>query len=494
MTSTKADPAPIPEVREGDYGTRLAAVEPGGAEFIPLGERHGRPLNLLWTWTSPNFEFATVFVGVLPMFFGESFAEAALAIVLGTALGSLSMAVLSARGPAHGVPQMILSRISFGRFGNILPAGVNSLVAGVGWFAVNSVSGTLALATLTHWHPVPCLLLITLAQIAIAFFGHNLVHGFERLAFPLLAVVFVAVSVVLLGESHPSALAGGGGGVGGFLLTLGATFGYAAGWNPYASDYTRYLKREENRRAVGWWAGFGVFASCVLLELAGTAAATLAVPNGAWDTDPTGAFISHLTPWLGKTTLVCIAVGAVCANALNVYSGAMSFMALGIKIPLTARRALVAAVFGTAGFFLAWSGLSDAGAKYNNFLLVIAYWIGPWLGVFFTDQFLRRGQDVDGLLFSRTHRPIAGVLAMAAAMAVSIPLFSNQTDFVGYLAKRHPQLGDLTFEAGFVLAGLFYWLLFRFLPRALGRGDATAATAVTTGSAVTTASGRLEGL
>jgi purine-cytosine permease-like protein len=211
----------------------------------------------------------------------------------------------------------------------------------------------------------------------------------------------------------------------------------------------------------------------VLLELAGTAAATLTVPDGLWDSDPTKAFITHITPWLGDVTLVCIAVGAVCANALNVYSGSMSFMALGIRIPLTARRALVALVFGVAGFFLAWSGLSDAGAKYNNFLLVIAYWIGPWLGVFFTDQLLRRGQDVDGLLFSKTHRPIAGVLAMAAAMAVSIPLFSNQTDFTGYLAKRHPALGDLTFEVGFVLAAAIYWLAFTYLPRALGRGDET---------------------
>ena len=34
---------------------------------------------------------------------------------------------------------------------------------------------------------------------------------------------------------------GGTGGVGGFLLTLGAVFGYSAGWSPYAADYTRYL-------------------------------------------------------------------------------------------------------------------------------------------------------------------------------------------------------------------------------------------------------------
>jgi NCS1 nucleoside transporter family len=474
MAGTEAVPIPISEVREGDYGAKLAAVEPGGAEFIPLAERHGRPLNLFWTWTSPNFEFATVFVGVLPMFFGESFLQAALAIVLGTALGSISLGVLSARGPRHGVPQMILSRISFGRLGNILPAGVNSLVAGVGWFAVNSVSGTLALSALTGWHEVPCLLLITVAQIAIAFFGHNLVHAFERLAFPLLALVFVVVSVILLGQSHPSALNGGGGGIGGFLLTLGATFGYAAGWNPYAADYTRYLKQNENARSVALWSGLGVFVSCVLLELAGTAAATLVVPSSGrlslWDTDPTAAFIYHITPWLGDVTLVCIAVGAVCANALNVYSGSMSFMALGLKIPVTARRALVAVVFGVAGFLLAWSGLQDAGTKYNNFLLVIAYWIGPWLGVFFADQLLRRGRNVEPMLYGRGHNPIAGVLSMAAAMAISIPLFSYQTDFTGYLANRHRNLGDLTFEVGFVLAAVFYWLLFTYLPRSLGQG------------------------
>ena len=52
-------------VREGNYGTQVIAVEPGGAEFIPLNERHGRPLQLFWTWTSPNMEFATIFVGVL---------------------------------------------------------------------------------------------------------------------------------------------------------------------------------------------------------------------------------------------------------------------------------------------------------------------------------------------------------------------------------------------------------------------------------------------
>src|SRR5487761_1381492 len=130
-------------VREGTYGDKVVAVEPGGAEFIPLNERHGRPVQLFWTWTSPNLEFATIFVGVI-----------------GVAL------------------------LGLGYWGNILPAGLNALTAGIGWFAVNSVSGTLALNTLTHLAKPACLVIIVLVQVVVAFFGYNLVHAFERYAFP----------------------------------------------------------------------------------------------------------------------------------------------------------------------------------------------------------------------------------------------------------------------------------------------------------------------
>src|ERR1700722_19242106 len=448
-----ATPVIEDEGREGTYSAKVAAGEAGGAEYIPQSERHGKPLGQFWTWVSPNMEFATIFVGVIGVwFFGLSFWLAALAILLGTALGSLSMGALAARGPLFGVPQMVLSRIGFGFLGNILPAGVNSLVAGDGWFAVNSVSGAFALSALLSWNSKICLLIIVVVQLAVAFFGHNLVHAFERWAFPVLVVIFLIASVVILSKSHPGAhiAAIPGGRLGGWLITLGAAFGYAAGWNPYASDYTRYLPKDTDRRATGLWAGLGVFISCVLLETVGAAAATITSID-KYANNPTAGFVSNMPTWIGDITLLAIALGAVCANALNVYSGSMSFLAMGFRLPLTLRRAIVAIVFGVAGFFLALSGLSDAGTKYNNFLLVISYWIGPWLGVFFADQFLRRGKRVDGFLFDRRHNPWAGVVAMAVAIGLSIWLFANQTDYKGLVPEHVPALGDLTFEVGFVL-------------------------------------------
>jgi len=444
-------------VREGDYGDRVITVEPGGAEFIPLHERHGKPLQLFWTWTSPNLEFATVFVGVLAVaLFGLSFWQAVLAIVIGTAGGALSQGILSARGPEHGVPQMVLSRLGFGYWGNILPAGLNSITAGIGWFAVNSVSGTFALNTLLGWPKILCLIIIVALQIVIAFFGHNLVHAFERYAFPILAVIFLITTVWILSKSHP--------GVthhtlpGGFLLTIGAVFGYAAGWNPYAADYTRYFPPNTSKKAIGWWAAAGLFLSCVVLEIAGAGSAT-AANAGASLGDPTGTFTGHLPTALADLTLLAIALGAVCANVLNIYSGAMSFVAMGVRLPLALRRAIVALVFGVIGFIVAITGLHDAGAKYTDFLLIISYWIAPWLAVMFCDQFLYRRRSLteeEGLLFNRHYSNWAGPVAMALGVGLSVWLFSNQTKYVGPIPTHVPAVGDLTFEAGFVITAMVY--------------------------------------
>jgi len=445
------------EVREGTYGDAVVVVEPGGAEFIPLSERHGVPRTLFGTWTSPNLEFATVFVGVIAVsFFGQSFWAAVLAIVIGTGLGSLSHGFLSSRGPLFGVPQMVQSRISFGFVGNILPAGLNSVTAGIGWFAVNSVSGALALNALTGITDWVCLIFVGVVQTAIAFFGHNLIQLFERWMLPILGAAFLLASIVILSKSRPGAVHTTQG-IGGFLLSVGAAFGYAAGWNPFASDFTRYFKPKDSR-STGLWSAAGVFVSCVVLESVGAASATIPGSNS----NPTALFTSHMSTAVADITLIAIAFGAICANALNVYSGVMSFLSTGIRLPLKMRRAIVALGFGSIGFVVAVTGLHNAGTDYENFLLVISYWIGPWLGVFFADWVLRRGRRVDGFLFDRMHNPWAGAAAMLIGMGISIWLFSNQTEYVGLIAKAHPSIGDLTFEVGFVLSAVLYAIFFSF--------------------------------
>jgi nucleobase:cation symporter-1, NCS1 family len=449
--------------------TSATSVEPGGIEAIPASKRHGSPWQLLATWSAPNLEFATVFVGILGVaVFHLTFWQAIAAVVLGNAFGALTQGVLSTWGPREGLAQLVLSRTAFGNRGNILPAGINALVAGLGWFAVNSVSGAFALSTLFPGLPTwTSLIIIVVLEIIVAFVGHDLVQLFERYASIILGIIFIIATIAVFAHTDVNAahkdLAFS---LGGFTLTTAAAFGYAAGWNPYASDYSRYLPKESSRKAIGWAAGLGNFISCSVLMAAGAASATLAYNEN----DPTGTFVQGLPIWIQDITLIAIAVGAIAANALNVYSGAMSFLAAGVKIPFALRRAIVAAVFGVIGFFIALSALPDAGAKYTNFLLIIAYWIAPWLGIVFVDRWLRRGTEIASIVpATAKYRNPAGIIAFVVAVVISIWLFANQYPmYIGVVPTANSNVGDLTALVGFVLAAVLYFILFKAFKPKLG--------------------------
>ena len=457
-------------VREGDYGERVATVEPGGVEYIALKERHGKPIDLLWTWLSPNLEFATVFVGVLGVaIFGLSFWETAVAILVGTALGSATHYVLSSWGPKFGVPMMVESRGAFGFLGNILPAGLNGLTGSIGWFIVNSVSGAFALLALVNlgssWFWLG-FLVIVVAQVLVATFGYNFIHLFERYALPLLGIVFILATVFIF--SHANLGAGAAAGTNhfaAFTLLLTATFGYAAGWNPYAADYTRYMAPTVDRRAVGLWAAAGVFISCVVIELAGAALATVAGTKWGPTDIPTVQLSVAMPSWLYYLTLLGIAVGAVCANAINIYSGTMSLVAVGIRemgMTLRQRRAALAVAVGILGYIIGIVGQANVGpgSKYESFLILISYWIGCWLAVVFVDYWMRKGDYGDESLFFNTgYQRWQGFAAMAIGLIVSAGLFGNVYGvYVGPIPNSNPGIGDVTFFVGFVLTAVLYYV------------------------------------
>ncbi|MGB5110356.1 MAG: cytosine permease [Mycobacterium sp.] len=387
----------------GTYRDRLVAVEPGGNEFIAEADRHGRPSQLLWTWASPNLEFATIFLGVLAVsYFGMNFWQAAAGVIVGAGLGAVAHYFLSARGPQLGVPQMVLGRLPFGFRGNAVPSVLMAVTAGVGWFATNSVSGAFALSTLFGIGPLLGLVLVVAVQTALAFFGHNLVQAFERWAFPVLAVIFAITSVVIMAQADLGAPAveGGVGGLGGFLLTVGTTFGYVAGWAPYAADFSRYLPSTTSPVRTGLFAAAGLFLACTILAIVGAASVTIV--TAAASDNPTDAFTGSLPGWLAGATLLAITIGAVAANG-----------------------------------------------------------VGPWLGVVFADQYLRRGHRVDGFLYDRSYSNLPGLLSFLIGLVVSVLLFCNQELFVGYLVRAVPELGDIGFFVGFVLAAGSYLVLCR---------------------------------
>jgi NCS1 family nucleobase:cation symporter-1 len=452
------------------------AIEINDVAPIPAAERHGKAWHLFTVWSSPNLEFATVYVGALGvLFFGLDLPQAVLAVLVGNALAAITHGIFSTFGPEGGLPQMVLGRTAFGKWGNLIPAGLSTLVAGIGWFAVNSVSGGLALSALSGLPVAAALAIVVLAQIAIAFVGHNLIQVWERYTSYGLAVVWIIVTFMILFGGHKAGFHASSFNFGGFTLAAGAAYGYTAGWTPFASDYTRYLPANVNKRSLGLAAGLGnFFSTTVLMAVGAVAFAAIGVQD-----NPTKGFTGLIgNDLVAGLTLLAIAVGSVSANVLNVYSGAMSFLAMGFKLGFKTRRAIMVLLAGVVGGLVAYDAAvldpKNLGSHLEGFLLVVSYWVAPWIAIILVDKILRKGQKLGEVALSIKENP-AGPIAFVVATVTSIYFFSNQYPtyvapgaVAGVFANNFFKTpdgfkvivgGDATAAVGFVIAAVLYWVL-----------------------------------
>ena len=452
---------------------KATSIEVNDVAPISAGERHGKAWHLFTVWTTPNLEFATVFVGALAIGFGLNVWQGLLAILVGNALAGITHGILSTWGPEAGLPQMVLSRNAFGKWGNLIPSGLSTLVAGIGWFAVNTVSGTFALTALAPaLGTLGSLAIIIILQVGVAFVGHNLIQKWERYLSYFQAVVWLVVIVLVLsqkGAFDVEAAASTAFPWAGFTLTAGAAYGYTAGWTAFASDYTRYLPANTSKKALGWAAGLGNFASTTLIMGIGAIAfnALTGNPGDFWGiANPTAAFTdSFNNPTFAAIVLLSIVIGSISANILNVYSGAMSFLAMGFNFGFKTRRAIMVLLAGLAGGALSFAGVQngDVAHQLDSFLLVVSYWVSPWIAIVVTERFLSKGKDAQARALAPKNS-WAGALAFVIATAFSIYGFANQVLYTGVFAKDSG-LGDLTALVGFVLASALY-VVFRSADKA----------------------------
>ncbi|TMB99603.1 MAG: hypothetical protein E6J40_03845 [Chloroflexi bacterium] len=149
-------------------------------------------------------------------------------------------------------------------------------------------------------------------------------------------------------------------------------------------------------------------------------------------------------------------------------------------LTLRQRRAALAIIVGVIGFALGvyFQAQVAPGSKYETFLLLISYWIAPWLAVVFVDYWLRHGDYGDESMFYNTsYFRWQGLVAMAVGLVVSVYLFANDFGlYVGPIPTNNPDVGDITFIAGFVITGVLYYVF------NLGLRKETSGTRATLGS------------
>ena len=442
------------------YRDQVLEIEPTGIEPVGDAQRHGSPRDLFGVWFSANAEIATWMVGVfVTSLYGTDLRSAIVGIVLGNVAGFGLLGILGTFGPRYGVPQMVASRLAFGRTGNAAPAGL-SFLAGIGWFAINTVFGAYALQTIAGIGYFVGLAIMLVLQIALAIYGYNMIHAFERASVALLAAGFLLLGAATIAHANWSApfnahapLANGGA-LAGFIYATALAFSYATGWVPCASDYSRYLPRATDPRAIWRYSFLGCAIPCIALEILG-AATVSATPMNLGNALPTDA-ISHLlgSGIVAKLVLATVVLGTLTANCMNLYSGALAAL---VAFDVRVKRAIAAAVVGVVGALLATGGghPRETAELYTNFLLVLSYWAAPWAGVVLVDWALARGVERDP---ERVRGVRAGFFAWLIGLAASLP-FWNQAWFTGPLARAFPQIGDLSYYVGLCAAALAMWAL-----------------------------------
>jgi nucleobase:cation symporter-1, NCS1 family len=411
---------------ESDSATKVESI---GIEHVPSEKRHGTSGRTFTLWFASNLTIADYVIGVLvTQVFGLTFLQSLPILAIGNVLGGLVLGLSSAMGPKLGFPQMFSSRASFGRKGNYALGGLN-WISTAGWFAVNAILGTLAVLALfpsANYYLVATILVSV--QVLIGIYGHDFIHVFEKYMSVVLGLLFFVVFVLALPQlgkvSNASQLA--------VPLTLGAagttlavSFSYIMSWSPYASDYSRYLPETTSKTRV------------VLYTLAGGAIASFAVEAlgalvGALTSSSLGYFVAlrSFAGDAGDIVLVGLILGAITANALNIYTNSLSALVLDIKT----KRWITVVAGGIVGLGLAFVGGNNFPANYENFLLVLDYWITPWLAIVIVDFYLV-GRTTPSSTSSAPGWDLGALGIYALSILASVPFMVWPSTYTGPLSK-----------------------------------------------------------
>lgn len=424
------------------YQENVLEVEPFGIEPIPREERHGQVSKIFTFWFASSLNVVTWFTGFLGIEFGLSLKYAVIAIIIGNLLGGGLLALTSAVGPRIGQPLIPGSRMAFGRFGVSGLAFLN-LINNIGWLAVDLVLSVMAfqkLAPFLGYHAA--LLILTVATILIAVYGYNFIHTFAYWMSIVMGVIFVAMTVISV-HNLPT-IVGNSAAKGGFnpwmfLLAIAIAFSFQISYCPVASDYSRYLPENTSWQRV-WLASFlGSVIVCIWLQILGALTATLGLQAGPMD------FFTRLMGVFAIPALISVVLSIMPNNVMSVYSGGLAALAMGVPL----KRWTAALVTGVIAALLISFGSGQFADTYKNFLLLLSYWIAPWLGVIISDQFICRQKAADG------EHGWRGVLAFVCGVAVSIPFMSSVL-YTGILARSYLGGADISYFVSMLVSVAVY--------------------------------------
>ncbi len=448
----------------------IFGIEIHGLDPIPTEHRHGTPRELLWTWLGGNFNYVALAIGALTILFGLSIWQAITAAIIGSVLGAFVFGFCGILGPRTATATIVNTRAAFGLNGNYLAAAISWLSAS-GWVGVNSVLAVFALVQLAGavglgtgiGVQIAAVVIVLVAQIGIALFGHATVVASERIFAIVSIVLILGVLVFALPKvnwAYPQAKTlAGSTSLGTWLLALSVIFAGPISWVNYGSDYSRYFPTNTSWKRIVVMSALGMGISSVFASLIGTVLATVVDMS-----NPVANLPKILPAWYLLPFLLVIIWGAIANNVLNLYTAGLGLLALRIPAPRWLAVCIVASIAVV---------LTCIAVFVYNFMSLYAEWLSltlilltPWTAILLVDYFVRRGHyNVEALHTWGTgpywyrngfNWPTLGVylLGIVASLAVA-----NSTLWASPLSTNVLGGADLSLFVGLIVTGILYYVV-----------------------------------
>jgi NCS1 family nucleobase:cation symporter-1 len=426
-------------------------IESIGIQRIPTDKRQGKPRSLFNLWFAANLTIADFALGFFPLSMNMNFASSIISIIVGNVLGAAIVGFSAMMGPRTGYPQMMGTTNSMGRL-SMRIFGIINLSNTGGWFIVNNILSVSALYLIfgtTYLLLIPVFVLIV---YAVAYIGHNFIHRVERILSYVLGVLFLVVFLKVL-------LSGGSSNLGAishlsasppvidtaFFGMIALSYSYLMSWGPYASDYSRYLPHNVSLRKVFSNTFAGAFISTTFVEVIAVIISFVTLSTQSISS------LKSISGILYPLSLTAIALGGIAANVLNLYSASLSGLVGGIRL----RRTSFVGIVAIAGLALSLLFYVHFYAFFNDFLLVLDYWISPWVAILIIDFLVLRRQTLE---FEKKIN-WRGIVAYSVGLLVSVPfmnIFFGNFNYTFFISR---QLGgiDISYFVGFIVAAAVYY-------------------------------------
>jgi purine-cytosine permease-like protein len=265
--------------------------------------------------------------------------------------------------------------------------------------------------------------------------------------------------------------------IAGLVSFGGAVYGFATGWSSYAADYNVNQPEDTPPSRVFWLTFLGVFIPCVLLE-------TLGMLFTSWQSKAVGgellAAVASPLGGFGKFLVALLALSVIANNIPNDYSLGLSIQVVG-KAFQRVPRYIWTLIGAVVYIIIALAVASSFNETLSSFLLLVAYWLGPFAIILILENFVfRRGRyNVDDWN-TRSRLPVgwAAIVSMAIGLVGAYLGFAqvfiiggNVTPITGPIGGliNQPYGMDVGFELGLVLAGIAYFILRRIELNQTGR-------------------------